>query len=236
MSSHQPQLQAPPYQQAHATQRLAEAARYALLRRLAPALRHNMAGALQPLNMMSALLEKRLRNPDPDIAGVVKNSSQLNKASSEASKACMDVVTWLAPGSSDFMRVTQAIEEATQLVTTELSFRGFTIVNNTPLLQLELSRSLTRTVFMAALVALTDTASSPANVVLDARLDAQTLVLTISLESTPGEPSGINTGEPLYRQLEWADVEVLADAESVQLVHTADKAELRFASRLVRLI
>ena len=39
-------------------ERLAEAARYALLRRLAPAIRHSMGGALQPISMVVALLEK----------------------------------------------------------------------------------------------------------------------------------------------------------------------------------
>ena len=227
-----------PQQQQQQNQRLAESARYALLRRLAPALRHNMAGALQPLTMMSILLEKRLHNPSPDLAAVVKNSSQLNKASGEASKACMDVVTWLTPSASDFMSVAQAIEDATRLVSTELSFKGLTIVNNAADLQVELSRSLTRNVFMAALMALTDAALSPANVVVQARLDAGTLLLTISLESVPGESSSLlstGSGEPLYRKLDWTDVRALAEVESVQLTHSAGKVELGFASRLLRL-
>ena len=224
-------------QQEHQNQRLAESARYALLRRLAPALRHNMAGALQPLAMMSILLEKRLQNPSPDLSAVVKNSSQLNKASGEAAKACMDVMTWLAPSASDFISITKAIEDATKLVTTELSFKGLTVVNDTADLQAEMSRSLIRNVFMAALMALTDAAMTPTDVLIQARLDAEALVLTISLQPTPGELSNTDTGsiEPPYRKLDWADVRVLAEVESVQLAHTCDKAELRFASRLLRL-
>lgn len=216
-------------------QRLAESARYALLRRLAPALRHNMAGALQPLNMMSILLEKRLKSPSPDLVAVAKNSSQLGKASSEASKACMDVVTWLAPGSSDFASVTQAIEDATKLVATELSFKGLTIVHHPAELPVELSRSLTRSVFMAALMALTDAAVAPAQVVIRATLDAGALVLSLSLEPAPGEPFSASGSEPPYRQLDWDDVRVLADVESVQLSHTASHAALRFPARLLRL-
>ena len=45
--------------------RLAEGPRYALLRRLAPAIRHDMAGSLQPISMVAAMLEKRLQKPDP---------------------------------------------------------------------------------------------------------------------------------------------------------------------------
>ena len=226
------------HQQGYLNQRLAESARYALLRRLSPALRHNMAGALQPLNMMSILLEKRLQNPSPDLAAVVKNSHQLSKASIEASKACMDVVTWLAPSTSDFVSVAQAIEDTTKLVATELSFRGLTIVNKAADLPAELSRSLTRNVFMAALVALTDATSSPANVVVQARLDAGTLVLTILLESVAQDSSSVfitSGGEPPYRRLDWADAKVLAEVESVQFTHAAGKVELGFASRLLRL-
>lgn len=236
MSSDQQQPQTQPNQQAHQNQRLAESARYALLRRLAPALRHNMAGALQPLNMMSILLEKRLQNPSPDLVAVVKNSSQLNKASNEASKACMDVVTWLAPNTSDFVTVTQAIEDAAKLVATEFSFKGLTLFNHTADLQVELPRSLTRTVFMAALLALTDAALSPAHVVIKARLDAETLLLTISLEPAPNELVNTSLSEPAYRKLDWADVKVLAEAESVHFACTAQKVALGFALRLLRLV
>ena len=190
------------------------------------------------MNMMSILLEKRLQNPQPDLAAVVKNSRQLSQASVEASTSCMDVVTWLTPSISDFVSVARAIEDATQLVATELSFKGLTIVNNTADLPVELSRSLTRNVFMAALMALTDAALSPAQVVVQARLDAGTLVLTIALESAPEAACDLlspGSGDLPYRQLEWADVQVLAEAESVQLTHTTGRVELGFASQLLRL-
>lgn len=118
-----------------------------------------------------------------------------------------------------------------------MSFKGLTVVNDTADLQAEMSRSLIRNVFMAALMALTDAAMTPTDVLIQARLDAEALVLTISLQPTPGELSNTDTGsiEPPYRKLDWADVRVLAEVESVQLAHTCDKAELCFASRLLRL-
>lgn len=228
------QLQDPHQDQHHdQAQRLADSARYALLRRLAPALRHNLAGALQPLKMMSALLEKRLQNPDPDIAAVRKNSSQLNKAASEASKGCMDVMTWLAPSVSDMVSVTSAIEDAAGLVMNELSFKGTTLANKVGDLPAELSRSLTRNVFLAALLALTDTAVSQAIVVIEASLEGAELVLTLSMEAGAGEP--LTSGGSGYRKLDWADVKAIAEVETVQLTHTANVVELRFHSQLVRL-
>lgn len=73
----------------HLKEKLAESARYALLRRLAPVLRHYVAGSLQPLSMMAILLEKRLQIPSPDLAALARNSSQLNTAARDASSACM---------------------------------------------------------------------------------------------------------------------------------------------------
>ncbi|NNU44225.1 hypothetical protein [Ramlibacter montanisoli] len=43
----------------------AEAARYALLRRLAPSFRHHLVVNLQPIGMIYEVMERRLRAPAP---------------------------------------------------------------------------------------------------------------------------------------------------------------------------
>ena len=112
-------------------ERFAEAARYALLRRLAPALRHNMAGSLQPIAMMAALLEKRLLKAGPDLPALAKNSGALGTLSREASVSCMNLMSWMAPKSNDPIALDAGLAEAVGLVTTELSFRGFNLVSET---------------------------------------------------------------------------------------------------------
>lgn len=206
-------------------QRLAESARYALLRRLTPVLRHNMAGALQPLSMMSMLIEKRLQNPSPDMAALAKNSSQLGALAREASAACLGLMTWLAPSSHDRLSVTAAIEDAVGLVRTEMTFKGFSLVDPIADIAADVPRSLTRGVFLAALLALTDAAQAPANVVLDVQLVDHNLQLTLSIQPSDGEV--LMSGEPAYRPLDWDDVQALANTESVQLTHTSGQVELR---------
>ena len=183
-----------------------------------------MAGALQPLIMVTTMVEKRLQKPDPDLAALAKNSSQLNTLARESATSCMDLMTWLAPKVSHLVTVSAGIDDAVGLVQTELSFKGFTVVNHIGDVTGELPRSLTRNVFMAALMALTDRAAAPANVVLAAQLTGGELVLTISIQPLQGEllPGGV----PSYRNLEWEDVEALAEVESVRLIHTADQVEL----------
>ena len=58
-------------------ERLAESARYALLRRLMPAIRHNLAGSLQPIGMVSAMLERRMQGASPDLEKLGKNVSDI---------------------------------------------------------------------------------------------------------------------------------------------------------------
>lgn len=187
-------------------------------------LKHNMAGALQPLSMMSAMLEKRLQKPDPDLAALASTSSKLNTMSRDASDHCLELMTWLAPKTGERVNVAVGIEDAAGLVMTELSLKGFTVVNQIGDVQAGLPRSLTRNVYLAALMALTDAAPAPAHVVLTAQLVDSALVLTISIQPVPGELlPGVAVS---YRKLEWEDVKALAEAESVKLVYTADRVEL----------
>lgn len=184
-----------------------------------------MAGALQPLSMMSTMLEKRLQKPDPDFAALARNSSQLTALARDASSACMGLMTWLAPKTLDMVTIVAGIEDAAGLVMTELSFKGFTVVNEVGEVPAELPLSLMRNVFMAALLALTDAAAAPANVVLSAQLLSGELLLGISIQPVEGEM--LPGGTPAYRNLDWEDVQALAEVESVGLKHSSDSVELR---------
>lgn len=204
-----------------------EAARYALLRRLAPALRHNMAGALQPVSMIAAMLEKRLAAPTPDIAAIAKNTSAISTLSREAAAACMDLMTWLAPKENALVAVSTGVADAVSLLVTELSFRGFSVRNELGDMPGLVLCNVLRSVFMAGLIALTDAAKAPADVVLTAHIDGRDMVLAISLIATTGEVMSIGNS-PAYRNLQWPDVQALADAESVGLSYSASRVELRF--------
>src|SRR3954466_6367326 len=78
----------------------AEAARYALLRRLAPSMRHHLVVNLQPISMIYEVLERRLRAPEPDLVHVHESAQKINGFARAALASCLDVVTWLAPQES----------------------------------------------------------------------------------------------------------------------------------------
>lgn len=208
-------------------ERFAESARYALLRRLTPAIRHNMAGLLQPIGMISAMLERRLQGASPDLGKLGKNASDIGELSREAASSCMNLMTWLAPRGGDAVALNAGLVEALQLQATELSFKGFTLVNETAEVDMPVSRGALRSLTMASLIALTDAATGPAKVVLSAQaLDGATL-LRIELVATDGE---VTTSHSLlaYRPLGWDDVQALADAEQLVFAHSENHVELRF--------
>lgn len=203
---------------------VAESARYALLRRLAPSLRHDMAGALQPLMFVSAILEKRLQNPNPDVADLARKSSELTTLARVASSTCMNLLAWLEPNKDELVTVSAGVEEVIGLVRTELSFKGITIVNETGDVHAELLRSQTRNVLTAAMLTLTDAATAPGKLVLAAQLVEREIMLTILFQRAESEMP--TSGIGCYRNLDWADLQVLAEVESVRLTYTADRVNL----------
>src|SRR5436190_15708158 len=76
---------------------LAEAARYALLRRLAPSMRHHLVVNLQPIGMIYEIMDRRLKAPQPDLAEVHQSAHKINGFARAALDSCLDVVSWLAP-------------------------------------------------------------------------------------------------------------------------------------------
>ncbi len=206
--------------------RLEEAARYALLRRLTPALRHHMVGALQPLGMLAAMLERRSQSPAPDMPSIQKKSADMSVLSREATVACVNLVSWIAPKQADSVTVAEGVAECLGVVETDLALRGFAATNETAQALMTVPRSLMRGVFAAALLALTDAAGKPSEVVLQAEPLPGGASLTLTLRPRNAESMGM--GGPTYRPLEWSDVEALASAESASLEHSAGHARIRY--------
>lgn len=213
-------------------ERLVESARYALLRRLMPAIRHNMAGSLQPIGMISAMLERRLQGASPDLGKLGQNASDISELSREAASTCMSLMTWLAPREKDTVALDAGLAEALQLQATELSFRGFTLVNETAGVDMPVHRGTLRSLTMASVIALTDATTGPARIVLSAQpLEGETL-LRIELVASGGEapPHGLQS----YRPLGWDDVQALADAEQLVFSHSENRVELRLPAAEVQ--
>ena len=192
----------------------AEAARYALLRRLAPSMRHHLVVNLQPIGMIYEVMDRRLRAPAPDLASVHDSAHKINGFARAALASCLDVVTWLAPDHSATTPVAEGVRECVGLLATSLGFRGYAVRNEVGDIAGEVSRASLRQLLTSALIHLTDQSPPPADLVLSASAQAGGLRLELLLRPTDGSQGF--TSEAGYRKLEWADVEALAQAEAIE--------------------
>src|SRR5512133_3692186 len=112
---------------AFAPARLAEAARYTLLRRLAPSMRHHLVVNLQPIGMIYEVMDRRLKAPRPDLADVHESAQKINGFAKAALNSCLDVITWLAPDDEVLTSAEAGVRECLGLLATSLTFRGYTL-------------------------------------------------------------------------------------------------------------
>ena len=211
-----------------APDRLVEAARYALLRRLAFAMRHHLVVHLQPIGMITEVMERRLQSPSPDLAQIHESMTKINGFSRAAVQSCLDVVSWLAPEDGAVVPMDAGVEECLALLRSSFNFRGLTLKNEAGSLPIQVARAGLRNVLPACLLALTDDAASPADIVLSSTHHEGRATLVIAVR--PGQGSPGFAGDPPYRLLQWHEVEALARADGIALARGESQASLTFTS------
>ena len=204
----------------------AEAARYSVLRRLAPALKHDMVVNLQAVAMMAEVLNARVERGLTNPTEFQKGVSKINRLAREAVMTCLDVAAWIEPGEEAGIRLREGVEKCVGLLSGNFNFRGFSISQDVPDVDFEVSREALRNLLSAALITLTDAAAAPAEVVVRSEVSAGFAVLTVRCEVRESDADAMPFSDT-YRQLDWADVQALAVAESVELFRTADQIVMR---------
>ena len=203
-----------------------EAARYALLQRLAPALQHHMMGQFQSMGMIAAMMEKRLESNEPDMANIRKDCAALGSVSQTAINSIINLMTWIEPKPRLTVTVDAGVKECVGLLATQFRFKGFAIVNEVPPLDLVVSSAGFRSVLSATLIVLSDLSQVPADLVIQAQAVPGGVELSIGLRATERSQRSLHSAP--CRLMKWRDVEVLAAAETVRLTHGADAARLVF--------
>ena len=204
----------------------AEAARYALLRRLAPSMRHHLVVNLQPIGMIYEVMERRLRAPQPDLGSVQESAAKINGFARAALNSCIDVVSWLAPDDTARISLAEGTRECAGLLATSLSFRGYTLRNEVGEVASEVRRASLRTLLTAGLLHVADHRPPPATLKLRATERSGALALLLELGVAEGD-KGFPSELP-YRALNREDLQALADAEGVTLVFEQDALSIVF--------
>ncbi len=202
-----------------------EAARYALLRRIAPSLRHEAVAHLQPLAMVGSVLDKRREAPQPDLAQVADGVRRLMGASRGTVQSCLDVIAWLLPEPGRMVPLDEAVAETVHLLRGSLGFGGFTVRDEVRQAlggqAIPVPRSALRYVLPASLLWLTDSAGPPAEVTVSAWAEPSQVTLRLELAPTEG-PEGADAG-PASRPLRREEVQALARADGVGWAQEGDR-------------
>jgi len=205
----------------------ADAARQALLRRLAAPLKHDMVVNLQAVAMLTETLAARLeRNPDEAI-DFHTALAKLNHLARDAVAACVKVAGWIDAAQDDAVPLQQAVSDCVALLAGNLNFRGFSVSAQVPEAEFEVARCGSRNLLAAALLLLTDSVPAPGEVLIEADVSPDEAALT--LVYFPLEP-GADTPMPVdlaHAPMEWAQVEALAAAERAGLARQGQEIVLR---------
>lgn len=206
-----------------------EAARYAVLRRLGGAIRHQIAGSLQPVSMMASMVERRAQKESPDLEVLRRNCAEMSLLSRTASSECVALVGWLAPPHDEPTELGSGVEECLHLLATEMSLRGFTLVNEVGSMSVLVARPALRNLLPALLMALTDASERHAEVRVQAQRDQDEVWLDLTL--TPSQGDEAPGRAKAYRPIGWADVRALAVAEHVDVKRTSEGARISLAAQ-----
>ncbi|RYF44171.1 MAG: hypothetical protein EOO25_00610 [Comamonadaceae bacterium] len=210
-----------------ATDAGAAAARYAVLRRLAPALKHDMVVHLQSVAMMAEVMSARMDKGEADTVELQNSVSRMNRLARQAVLACLKVTEWIDPAADESVRLSDGVQESYALLQSSLNFRGFSVHNAVAPSDFEVSRVALRNLLPAALLGLADAAHSTCKLTLEAQMAPDSVRL--SIYCAEHIPAAIQNGADLPQpRLHWADVQALADLESVGLEVSEHRISMRF--------
>jgi len=203
-------------------QRLAEAACYAVLRRVAPALRHDVAGFMQPVGMLMMVLQRRVQMPEPDMPAIVNNVTSVSALTKEAATGCLNAIGWMTLREDTAVGLRPGVDEAIKLLAIELASHGLQIVNDIPDSAAEIPESYLRSVLVGALLAFCDqtTTGGSLQIGLEAGSASGIDCRRVMLRSTPGRadspPAPVDPVRT-SRSIDWQDVEAMAGSFGVAM-------------------
>ena len=191
-----------------------------MLRRLMPVLRHDVAGAMQPIRMLLMVLERRVQLPEPDLQAIAKNVTSLNTLTKEASADCINALEWIGSNQDAEVSLRSSVDEAIKLLAMELSANGLELVNGITDDSATAPQSFVRSVLMGALLAFCDqrTEGKTLQVTCVAAGNQQASQLQLRmLAGDAGTPPASLDVVRKYRLIDWLDVEAMAKSFSANL-------------------
>jgi hypothetical protein len=201
-----------------------DAIRFAVLRKLAPGLRHALMGELQGLQLSAEFASRALR-AGADLAEVRDHVDRMPQQCSAAIKTGRAVIEWMQPGQGT-TAVGEGIAQCLKLAGEDWFLRGVVATMDVPDRDIHVATGALRELVVTALLVLTDRFDRPA----DFRVAARRVEdhVDVVLEARAAARAASFTPANPYRTLGWADLKALADAHGVACACEGDTAALQF--------
>lgn len=201
--------------------RLAEAACHAVLRRLMPVLRHDVAGTMQPVRMLLVVLERRVQALEPDMQAIAKGVMSASALTKQATADCINALEWIGSSHDAHVSLRSSVDEAIKLLAIELSANALELVNGISDDAATASQSFFRTVFMGAVLAFCDqrAAGGSLQVTFEVATDSYS-ANQLRLRLLPGDAGKSPPFEDIVgknRLIDWSDVAAMARSFSVSV-------------------
>jgi hypothetical protein len=206
-----------------------EAARYAVLRRLSPCLRHNLVRPLQPIGLIYAVMNHKLSAGEPDLDELRSQADKINNFAKAALAECLDLGSWLSPEPGTLTELGSGVRECVGLSATMLHFCGFRLENQVDEMPVQVRHDSLRMVLLAALLELTDSLTEQATIKISAVPGTEQVAVCLEVGQKIDGP--VESYDDSYRKVVWRDVQALAASEDVDLSREDGRVTMRFPTK-----
>jgi len=201
-----------------------DAIRFAVLRRLAPGLRHRLMGELQSLQF-SAELAVRLIDAgaeDAKIDGAVRQMEPLTRS---AIAACSTLIEWLRPDDRATTTLGEAVPQCLRIAGDDWSLRGIETASDVRTGDVRVAKAALRELVVTALLVLTDAQPGALDVSVEAERAGSEIVLR--LRAKPGQRASPLPNLARAGHLGDGDLSTLAAAHGIACSCERDIVTLR---------
>lgn len=203
-----------------------EAACYAVLRRVGPALRHDLIVNLQAVVMMSEVMGARLDKGLLAHADLQDQVSRIQRATREAIANALKVAAWLDPQEDDRIGLREGLQDCLDLVRGGFEFRGVHLRTQWFGQDMDVSRNMLRHLIPAAMIRVADQGGGPGALLVNTRVNADRALLDLRFSRSPEAEADPDDEDINYRRLEAGDLQVLARLSDVVLREDGGRIEM----------
>jgi hypothetical protein len=190
----------------------ADAIRYAVLRKLASAIRHSLMGDLQTIQFSAELAARMIDNGSagPKLDECIRMLPDQTRA---AVNSCRAMIEWLRPDEKAATTVDETLRQCLKVAGDDWSLRGIEASTDIRSGGALVSKPVLRELLVTSLLTLSDTHPGPIDIAIASEANGNEVLVSLSAKSV--ERKTQFPALTLYRALTYDDVMTIGKANSV---------------------